>query len=176
MADLEFERPHPHLQDSYRGLVREFQDRGEGLIPFPLSFPHDDFPAYVAKLRACERGEGLPDGFVPHSTYWLVCGGEVVGLSNLRHALTEALRIEGGNIGYGVRPSARRRGHATQLLRRTCMRAREIGLTEVLLTCSKANIPSVRTIVACGGVLHSEAYLPSRGEIIQRYFIDTGTP
>src|ERR1700676_764268 len=110
-----FEEPHLRLQDSYRDLIREFPEGGEPLIPFTLTFPNDDFPAFVARLAACARGEGLPPGFVPNSTYWLVCDGAVVGVSNLRHALTDSLRREGGNIGYGVRPSARRRGFAGEL-------------------------------------------------------------
>ena len=111
--DLRFEEPHAELQDSYRALVREFLERAEPLVPFPLTFPNDDFAAFLARLSACSRGEGLPDGFVPHSTYWLVSDdAEVGGVSNLRHRLTEALRFEGGHIGYGIRSDgrARRRG------------------------------------------------------------------
>ena len=169
-----FEKPHAGLASSYRELVREFTDRGEPLVPFPLSFAHDDFDALVAKLEACERGEGIPEGFVPHSTYWLVDGaGEVVGVSNLRHRLTEKLRVEGGHIGYGIRPSARRRGHATELLGRTLERARALGIEEALVTCGRQNAGSVGTILKCGGRLQSEEFIASRGEVVQRYLIRT---
>ena len=59
---MRFEQPHEGLRDSYRALVREFRDAGEPLVPFPLAFPNDDFPAFVARLVACARGEGLPPG------------------------------------------------------------------------------------------------------------------
>ena len=168
---LEFEEPHAGLRDSYRDLIREFRDAGEPLIPFPLTFPNDDFPAFLARLAACARGEGLPPGFVPHSTYWLVSDGAVVGVVNLRHSLTDALRREGGSIGYGVRPSARGRGFARELLRRTLVRARELGHPEVWLTCAKSNVASVRTILGSGGIFLSEEFLPERGEVVQRYRI-----
>lgn len=71
--------------------------------------------AGFARLAGCERGEGIPPGFVPHSTCWLVDDrDEVVGVANLRHRLTERLRVEGGHIGYGVRPSAQRYRVPTQ--------------------------------------------------------------
>jgi predicted acetyltransferase len=169
---LRFEKPHAGLQDSYRAMVRELVERGERLIPFPLSFPLDDFDAYLAQLAACERGEGLPPGFVPHSTYWLAREGKVVvAVSNLRHRLTDGLRVEGGNIGYGVRPDERGKGYATEILRHTLHEAKAVGLAEALLTCARANTASVRTILRCGGELRSEAYLPERGEIVQRYVV-----
>ena len=114
----------------------------------------------------------MPPGFVAHSTYWLVHGGEVVGVSNIRHALTPALRREGGHIGYGIRPAARRRGFATEILRRSLERARDLGIDEALVTCGKANVASARAILRNGGVLASEEHLPERGEIVQRWLVD----
>lgn len=157
--------------DSYRALVREFVERKETLIPFTLGFPADPFDAFLEKLAACSRGDGIPQGFVPHSTFWLVHEGEVVGVSNVRHRLTEPLRRSGGNIGYGVRPGARRRGFARELLRLTLERARGLGLSEAWLTCAKANVASVRTLLANGAVFVSEEFIESRGEIVQRYRI-----
>ena len=169
-----FERPHAGLADSYRAMIREMLDRGEALIPFPLSFPNEDFPAFVARLAADERGEGIPAGFVANSTFWLVDdAGEVVAVSNLRHALTDKLRIEGGHIGYVVRPSARRRGHATEILRRSLAEARSHGIDEALVTCSQANAGSVGTILKCGGRFQSEEFIEARGEVVRRYLIKT---
>lgn len=167
-----FERPHAALADSWRAMVREVLDRGEELYPFVLAWDNTDFAALLARIEAAARGEGLPAGFVPHTTFCLVDGaGEVVAVSNLRHALTERLRREGGHIGYGVRPSARRRGHATEILRRTLEQARGLGIAEALVTCAKDNAASAGTIRKCGGRLDSEEFVESRGEIVSRYRI-----
>jgi len=174
---LRLEEPTSAFCDSYRGLVQEFLEAGEPLVPFPLSFPNDDFPGFVERLAACARGENLPPGFVPHSTYWLVLDGrEVVGVSNLRHRLTDKLRRHGGHIGYGVRPSVRGRGFSRELLRQTLVRARAMGLSEVLLTCDRGNEPSARTIRRNGGVLASEEFLPELSEFSQRYWISFAGP
>ena len=64
----------------------------------------------------------------------------------------------------------------TELLRQTLGKAKEIGLSKVLLTCGKDNIRSVRVILANRGVFESEEFLEERNEVIQRYWIDLPQP
>lgn len=164
--------PSASLRDSYRGFVAECVASGEALVPFTLAFENADFDAFLAKLSDCAAGVGVPSGFVAHSTFWLVRDQtEVVGGSNIRHSLTPALRREGGSIGYGIRPTSRRQGLGVAVLQQSLLRAVELGLSRVLITCGKHNIASARTIVRNGGVLESEEYLADRGEVVQRYWI-----
>jgi len=166
-------RPFAALRNSYGSLIDEIDAAGESRVPFPLSFPFDDFKALVTRLENAAKGIDLPEGFVPHSTYWLVHGdSQIVGVSNLRHRLTDSLQREGGNIGYGIRPSARRCGYGREILRLTLDKARELGLSRALLTCGRQNRASARVILANGGVLESEDFLAERGEVMQRYWID----
>lgn len=172
---LQLVRPAAHLRDSYRSLLAEFAASGEELVPFTLAFDNVDFPAFLSRLEDCAAGTGIPEGFVAHSTFWLVRDGvEVVGVSNIRHALTPALRREGGHIGYGIRPSARRQGLGVAILHASLHRAADLGLSSVLLTCSKQNVASARTIMRNRGVLESEAYLADHDDVVQRYWIRTG--
>jgi predicted acetyltransferase len=166
-------RPSIALKDSYRTFVGELVARGEPFVPFPLGFPHENFEALLAQLAACEKGVGIPEGFVPHSTFWLVEGIEVVGVSNLRHRLTDSLRREGGHIGYGVRPTARGRGFGTRILALTLAEAARLGIEEALLSCARANLASIAVIRANGGVLQDEAFLESRGEVELRWLVPT---
>lgn len=168
---LTLENPSAKRMPSYRSLVKEFVDAGERLVPFVLEFPADDAAEFLDYLAACERGERIPEGFVPHSTFWLVADGEVVAVSNLRHYLTDRLRRCGGSIGYGVRPSARRQGYGKAILQRTLERAKDRGLVEVLITCDADNDASIGTILAAGGSLHSEEALPELGLVAKRYVI-----
>ena len=175
MPHIALVRPSLSLRESYRTLVDQFATSGDKLVPFTLSFPNDDFAAFLQKLEDCSNGIGVPDGFVAHSTFWLVRhDNEVVGVSNIRHRLTNALRREGGNIGYGIRPTARRHGYAKAILQMSLKRAADLGLSRVLVTCAKSNVTSVKAILHNGGVLGSEEFLQDRGEIVQRYWIATG--
>src|SRR4051794_35925869 len=58
-----------------------------------------------------------------------------------------------GHIGYDVRPSARRKGHATAMLAAARPWVARLGLTGALITCDTDNLPSRRVIEANGGVL-----------------------
>jgi predicted acetyltransferase len=169
---LELAEPCDELRGSYLGLVGEFLARREPPIPFSLGFPTRDFRAFLGQIRDCAAGVGLPAGFVPHTTYWLVRDGrDVVGVSNLRHELTEALRLRGGHIGYGIRPSERRKGYATCILGLTLGKARERGIGPVLVTCLKGNIGSAKAIQKNGGVLEAEYPLEGQPDLMQRYWI-----
>lgn len=57
-----------------------------------------------------------------------------------------------GNIGFGIRPSARRRGLATWALGRMLVEARGLGMDRVLVVCATDNVASARTIERAGGV------------------------
>ncbi len=168
--------PSADLRDSYCSLIAEREAGGGKRIPFPLLFPFEDFEALLARLRDNSNGMGLPEGFVPHSTFWLVRNGrDIVGVSNLRHRLNKTLAREGGHIGFGIRPSARRNGYGREILKQTLRRAGEIGIDRALVTCGKQNVGSAKVIVGNGGMFESEEFSPERGEVVQRYWIRTGT-
>lgn len=117
----------------------------------------DAFAEYVGRLRAEALEETpRPEGWVPHTNLWFLDGDVFLGRLAIRHRLTPFLHELGGHIGYAVRPCARRRGHATAMLRQALPYAREIGIDSVLLTCDLANTASRKVIEANGGVLEDE--------------------
>ena len=172
MEALRLVAPSAAYKDSYRSLMAEFERSGGPLTPFTLAFAHENFEAFLAELAGAANGIGIPAGFVPHSTFWLVRGNEVVGVSNLRHKLNDKLLVEGGHIGYGIRPSARGQGLGRELLRLTLDEAARRGIDRVLLTCAKDNPASSVVIEANGGRLESEDFVEARGKVVQRWWID----
>lgn len=102
--------PTTDLQEEYLDFYNEWKDSGETMIPWVITKDPSNFPAMVQELLDAHNGINLPDSWVPDSTYWLVTDhNRIIGAVNIHHSLTEHLFNAGGHIGYGIRPSERRK-------------------------------------------------------------------
>jgi len=114
----------------------------------------DGFAHFVEDLRGKAREDTpRPEGHVPSTILWWVEDSEYLGRIAIRHRLTRWLLEVGGHLGYDVRPSARRRGHATAMLKEALPIAHAVGIDPALITCDEDNVGSRRVIEANGGVL-----------------------
>jgi predicted acetyltransferase len=150
--------PTTQLRDSWLAAReewgRETHQDGAGLRVGDDVDTVEGFAAWVERLRGeSDPSTVLDEGLVHASYWWIVEDDEYLGAISLRHTLNDFLLRAGGHIGYGVRPSARRRGLATWALRAVLPEARALGLDRVLVTCDDANAASARTIESNGGVL-----------------------
>src|SRR4051812_21774468 len=165
--------PSEAYKDSYIQAVREFQ--AEGMHPeIQLSRLEADFGGFVRGLLSRTDPATLPPHYVPETILWLVEGGEFIGRVSIRHTLNEWLRTVGGHIGYEIRPSQRRRGYGTTILRLALPHAQALGLLRVLITCDATNIGSKKIIEHNGGQFENAVDQP--GDPVQklRYWIDLG--
>ena len=76
----------------------------------------------------------------------------------------------GGHIGYGIRPTERRKGYAKAMLKMALEKCIQVDIKKVLITCDKTNIASAETILANGGMLENEV-VEDNGNVVQRYWI-----
>jgi predicted acetyltransferase len=166
--------PTVELRESWLDSLKEWggahQD-GAGLGEGDEVESPEGFARWVERLRR-QAVHSIPvDPGRVHASYWWIVEDETyLGAISLRHELNDFLLDAGGHIGYGVRPSARRRGLATWALGETLDRARELGLTRVLVTCEDSNVASARTIEGNGGVL--EDVRTTTLGLTRRYWID----
>ncbi|QHX36643.1 GNAT family N-acetyltransferase [Spiroplasma sp. BIUS-1] len=76
---------------------------------------------------------------------------ELVGFLNIRLSLNEHLLNFGGHIGYCVVPKHRRRGYATEMMKRAIKVCKENDINEILMTCKVDNLASEKIILKNNG-------------------------
>ena len=168
MKNLQLRPLQDSDESSFRSAVREFEQENPS---WQFAFEYDpslEFSDYVAKVNDWPKGLSIPAGWVPNSYLVGVVEGKIVGRLSLRHQLNDFLRSYGGHIGYGVVPSERNRGYASEMLRQALPLCIELGIEQVLLTCDIENIASRKVIEKNGGVYDSSTDLVERD--VQSYY------
>ncbi len=169
---MAIERLHTDHERAVADFIAEFAAANEERIPACFRPADGSFADTVEQFAKHERGEGLPDGWVPSSSRFLFDGERILGVLNLRHWLTDSLLQFGGHVGYSVRPSERRKGYGTQLLKHAMTMAREREIERILITCASDNLASAGVIRACGGVFDNRIFFEPVGHEVDRFWID----
>lgn len=164
-------KPTDEYADDIMAFRAEFLENGEVIDGGSMLEEYDSADEWLVHLD--EFSNNCPDGFVPADTFLAVDGNNrVVGVIDCRrHIDHPSLGEWGGHIGYSVRKSERRKGHAKEMLRRTLEIYRKRDVEKVLVTCYVGNIASEKTILANGGVFERETHDGS-GHRVKRYWIE----
>lgn len=166
---LELKEPTLKMKDAYLDYIADWERTGEPIIASAARLDGRSYEEWLDLIR--QRAVSAPEGLVPASLY-VLCDetGRIYGVVDIRHKLNDYLLQFGGHIGYGIRPSERRKGYAAKQLALALPIAKSLGINRALITCNRENIGSARTIQKNGGVLENEVQDGER--ITQRYWID----
>lgn len=152
-----------------RDYVQEHYDHGELDIGASMGLSASDYSEWVEKIQSnatignAEWGKSL--------LYLCFDETRLIGLLSIRYELSKEQSETYGDIGYGVRPSERKKGYATAMLRHALSVCKEKGMNQVILGCYQDNLASATTIKRSGGVLFSESDRYTKGRMSQYYVI-----
>ncbi|MCR5611128.1 MAG: GNAT family N-acetyltransferase [Clostridiales bacterium] len=155
----------------YRREFLEFGGSMDGCGPLRRM---EDPKEWFAFVEATKREETTPPGLVPSTQFIYVreSDNRLVGMIQIRRRFNEYLEKYAGHIGYSVRPSERRKGYASAMLREVLPVCASLGIKNVLISCLSDNEASRRTILKNGGVYESTVYLAEKDVYLKRYWID----
>ena len=145
----------PTIEDHeiLKEYVMEHYSNGEKSISASLGMTNMNYDTWVKKVN--HNSQEADDEWGKYYLYLVFNDDEkLVGLLNIRYDLPSHLRELYGDIGYGVRPSERRKGYATEMLHYALSICKEKNMKEVILGCYEKNYGSNKTIVNNGGILY----------------------
>lgn len=163
--------PNEEYEQEWKNIIQEIEESGERIVPYALKGDAKNYEQYLENARRYSIGVEIPKDRVPSEIFFLVNEEKkILGAIDIRYALNDYLLRYGGNIGYGIRPSERKKGYATEMLKLALYICREKGLEKVLITCDKKNLGSAKTMINNGAVLENE--VENGEEVTQRYWIE----
>ena len=113
MEKFYFEVPTINRKEAALAFIQEFFDYSSNVYGAgSLKRYVDNYEGWLEKLEQDYVRE-VDEEHVPARTYFFVRESDkkIVGMINIRLALNEKLRSYGGNIGYCIRPTERRKGY-----------------------------------------------------------------
>ena len=176
MERFYFEKPSLKRKEEIKEYLDEFKKYGSDINGSGgLDRIYDGLTIEVAIERCLnmedkEYAESI--GKVAGSTYLMIRESDdrLVGTCNIRHYLNDYSRKVGGHIGYGVRPTERRKGYNKIQLYHALLEAQKLGIDSAMLDCVDTNPGSEKTIQALGGVFDCE--VKEKDEILHNYWIN----
>lgn len=161
-------KPAPEMEREYFSFAQDWEQSHEEITPYSARLLGRSYTQWLEENIRQETAP--PKNFVPAHTYFLInVNGVILGAVNIRHRLNKSLLRSGGHIGYGIRPSERRKGYAEKMLALALPLAKKLGISKALVTCDKQNTGSAKTILHNGGIMENE--ISDGGRITQRYWI-----
>jgi len=135
---------------------------------------YDNYDEWLLKLEKSLDIANIPEDKVPGNTYFFFRteDSKIIGMITIRHKLNESLINRGGHIGYSIRPTERKKGYGTFMLKLALEKCRELNLSKVLITCDKINVASAKVIQNNNGILENEVFNEAFSETTQRYWIN----
>ena len=146
-------KPTIKLEKEALEYRQEHFDFGENVINGSELFDKiASYSEWLERVAANASIETVDPEWVLTDTFFAtrVSDGKIIGIADLRYQLNDFLK-DFGNCGYSVRPSERKKGYATEILRQICLVAKEHGLEQLQLSVEKDNVASIKTIERNGG-------------------------
>src|SRR5690554_2847965 len=113
MEDLKLVSPTKEYEKQAFKFIQEFTEYNSPINGISGLHRYNDYDEWLLKLEKDLDVSNISYDRVPANTYFCIriLDNKIVGMINIRHELNESLLIEGGHIGYSIRPTERKKGY-----------------------------------------------------------------
>lgn len=174
MCDLVLVEVSKKYEKQAMAYRQDYISHGEKHINGSSGFIHyQDYDEWLRKIEL-EKCKEASQEDTPATTYFTIRkeDNKIIGSIQLRHHLTEELKKDGGNIGYGICPSERGKGYGTQQLALVLLQAQVLQIQKVMISCDKSNRASAKVAIKNGGILSGEGFDEESGTMTEIYWIN----
>lgn len=165
-AVIRLEQADASHQIKAEEMKQEFFDLGETVINGSALFDQTPFHEWLLSVNRNHDPKTVRKDWSISTTFFSFRKSDekMIGMIDVRHELTVPYLWEyGGHIGYSVRPSERRKGYATEMLKLALSYCRSLHSNPVRLGCYTDNTASIRVIEHCGGIrIEGKSYLDGK--------------
>ena len=169
MMHFESVQPSIEYKNQYEKMMNEWENFGGRLNPGALRrycYSQKRIVSYEEWLNWIDE-----DKRAGQELYFFINEQRILGAISLRPKKDANHIGTDGHIGYGIRPSERRKGYATIMLSMALPILKRHGINPVVISCDKDNTGSAKTILNNNGTLVEEIADKASGNILQIYQI-----
>lgn len=162
----------PKVDDAAEAIkmINEWREYGGRINPGLLRKLAGNYSEWLKDINCCNKTESAEE--VPQTLYFLKnTNGAILGAVSLRHYLNQTNILDGGHVGYGIRPKYRGKGYGNIILQLAVEKLVCMGIYKILVTCDSDNELSQKVIAHNKGILENQAY-DEDGVLIDRYWIN----
>ena len=149
-------------------LKKEIEDSDNDFEGFSILKSMDNFDDFYKKIISNENP--VDKAYSPVFVYLAFDNSELIGIVVLRTELKGNLVNYGGNVGYLVRPSKRKKGYGTLMLKEALkILKNEYKVDYVVLGCRVDNIGSAKVIEKNDATFVNTYYEANNGLTYSKY-------
>ena len=151
--NIELKQLSIDMDKSEYNMLQNIENNENGFSNPAFGISFEEYKEWLKNEDGYSKGENLPKGWIPCTTFFLYVDNIPVGYGRVRHESNDYLEnvIGAGNLGYGISKEYRGRGYGKILFGELLKQCKNLGYNEIKLFPLKSNIPTIKIMLSYGG-------------------------
>ena len=150
---IELKQSNQSLGIAEYEMLQNIENGENGFMNDVFGISYDEYKQWLKNQDNFHQGIGLPEGWIPYTTYFLYIDNIPVGIGRVRHKTSEYLQtvVGAGEIGYAIAKEHRGKGYGNILFQELLKKCKEFGFGKITLFPHKNNEATIKIMLKNGG-------------------------